>query len=161
MQHDNNIENKLRQQEAMEQPDLSQMDNHWQQMQAMLQPGVLPMKKGWPKWMLNALSVAAVVILIGAAMLYLSSKKDNSNENTLQKSETVAEQNNLSSKENISQNTVVPVVTDSAIKETAIASIKPTINPSLIYNNVADTTAKKWTYQDSVLATVKLNYQPC
>ena len=76
MQHDNNIENKLRQQESMEQPDLSQMNTHWQQMQAILQPGSLPLKKGWPKWMLNTLSVAAVVILIGAAILYLSRSEE-------------------------------------------------------------------------------------
>jgi hypothetical protein len=162
MQQDNNIENKLRQLEAMEQPDLSQMDNHWQQMQAMLQPGALPMKKGWPKWMLNTLSISAVVILIGAAMWYVSSKKDNSNENAKnEKNKPVVKQNDDASKESIITNAIVPVVTDDAIRETITPSTKLKINPSLIYNNIADTAAKKWTAQDSILATVKLNYTPC
>ncbi|MEI9957198.1 MAG: hypothetical protein WDM90_13055 [Ferruginibacter sp.] len=43
MQQDNNhIENKLRQLENQQLPDLSAMDAHWQQMQAALAPNINP-----------------------------------------------------------------------------------------------------------------------
>ncbi len=161
MQHDNNIENKLREMEGMDQPDLSQMNAHWQEMATMLKPSVLPMKKGWPKWMLNTLSVAAVVILIGVAVFYFSSEKNHSNEIAVQKVETIAKQNDLSPQQNLNTNTVVPLLTDSIIKEMITPSGKLKINPSLIYNAIADTDAKDWTVNDSVLGTIKLNYTPC
>ncbi len=164
MQHSKNIENKLKEMEAMEQPDLSQMENHWQQMQGILQPGSLPVKKGWPRWMLNTLSVAAVVLLIATAVLYLSSKKDSNNENTVPKSATVAEQNDVTPEGYLNNNNAVaPFITDSTIKEAKAALHIPTINPSLIYQNKyhSNDNAKYWTVDDSLLGTVKLNYTPC
>jgi hypothetical protein len=161
MQQDNNIENKLREMEPIEPPELGQMDAHWQHMAGMLQPPAVPLKKGWPKWMLNGFSAVVVVVLIGVAMMYLSSKKDNKHDNVLQKVETVTKQNDLSTQQSLKTNTVIPVITDSIVKKLPASSIKLKINPSLIYTAVADTTLKKWTTQDSVLATVKLNYTPC
>lgn len=162
MQHDTNIEDKLREMEALEQPDLSQMDKHWQQMQALLQPGSLPVKKGWPKWMLNTLSVAAVVILIGAAILYTLSKRDSNNEKTAQESAIVIEgQNDVASKEN--SNTVIAGTTDTITKESKTTLNKPAINADLIsqYEDQGNGAANDWTEEDSILATVKLNYIPC
>lgn len=155
MQQDNNIENKLRQQEAMEQPDLSQMDTHWQQMQAVLQPGSIPMKKGWPKWMLNTLSVAAVVVLIGAAMWYLSSKENNTNE-------VIVKQKESAPKENLNTVSITPSTDDTITKET-VEPIVLNVNPSLIYDSVGQGNgeAKAWTEEDSILGTVKLNVIPC
>ncbi len=75
MPHDNTIEDKLRAQEAMQEPDLSQVDAHWQQMREMLQPAAVAPKRGWPQWMLNTFSVLAVSLLIIAAYLYLSVSK--------------------------------------------------------------------------------------
>lgn len=158
MQHDNNIENKLRQMEAMEQPDLGQMEEHWQQMAGMLQPAVLPVKKVWPEWMLNMLSAAAVVVLIIIAALYFTSGKDKKSDSVLLKNDT----ENVTPKQN-ENNIPAPFITDVAGKETNTGLDKPKINPSLIYQykNKGNGDIKDWTEEDSILGTIKLNYTPC
>lgn len=70
MQQDNNhIENKLRQLENQQLPDLSQMDAHWQQMEAVLSPGVsIPRKRYFYtrrfKKIVIAASIAAVLLIV-------------------------------------------------------------------------------------------------
>lgn len=155
MQHDNNIEDKLRQMEAVEQPDLSQMDKHWQQMQGILQPGSLPVKKGWPKWMLNTLPAAAIAVLIGAVFFYVSSKKDINNPPVAVQQETSLKENNIKA--------TAPVIRqDSAVGEPAVEVVQSR-NPYLIFpGEETDTAAtSKWTEEDSILATVRLNYTAC
>ena len=156
MQQDNNIENKLRELEEGQQPDLSNMDAHWQQMQVMLQPGAVAVKKGLPKWIFNGLSVLTVVVLIGAAMWFLSSKKNNN-------AEAVVKQNEVAPKENSTAvSTASSIIKDTLAKET-VTPVVLSINPSLIYDYAsqgnADTDA--WIEEDSLLGTVKLNYTPC
>ena len=159
MQQDNNIENKLREMEGIEQPDLSQMDNHWQQMAAVLQPSVLPVKKGWPKWMLNTLSIAAVVVLIIAASLYLTSEKGDKKKSAITENET----SGTTLKEDLNNNIDAPLTTDSSIKETGTTLHTSKINPSLIYQyeSQGNGDRKDWTENDSLLGTLKLNYTPC
>ena len=160
MQHDNNIENKLREMEAMEQPELSQIDAHWQQMAGMLQPAVLPVKKGWPKWMLNSLSGVAVVVLMGVALAYLSSKENNEGEKNNKQFEGPAKENAAA---NIFPSASLPTITDSAVATNTNGSFhQPTINASLVNNNyTVNVDAKQWTEEDSLLGTVKLNVAPC
>ncbi len=158
MQHDNNIENKLREMEAMEQPDVSQMDAHWQEMAAMLQPAVVPVKKGWPRWMLNGLSVVAVAVLIGAALLYLSSKKNIEGEKAGKQNEVIVKEN---ADATIVSATPLFTATDSAATNATTVFHQPAINASLINDGTFNDNAKKWTEEDSLLGTVKLNVAPC
>ena len=66
MQQDkNDIENKLRQLENQQLPDLSQMDKHWESMKANLQPGVVSGSKR-NKW----LWLTVLLLLIGAVILF-------------------------------------------------------------------------------------------
>lgn len=151
MQQDNNIENKLRQLDDEQQPDLGNMDAHWQQMQAMLQPVALPVKMGLPKWMLNALSVIAVVILIGGAMIYLSPSKKARDTNIDERPALV--------KDPVNTSMALLQVTagDSGLVQPAIQSTIPAIesgrSPQQQY--------KEWQEEDSLLANLKLNIIPC
>jgi hypothetical protein len=123
MQHNNNIENKLREMEAMEQPDLSQVDAHWQQMAGMLQPSVLPVKKGWSRWMLNGFYGAVVAVLIGGAVLYFSSQKnDIVSSTTPAKEATVPFSGMAASKSDTITNTVTAFVSN---KVAIISLAKP------------------------------------
>lgn len=161
MQHDNTIENKLREMEAMEQPDLSQVDTHWQQMAAILQPSVLPVKKGWPKWMLNTLSGAAVAILIGAAIWYASSQKNSNKENSsVQNKQTPGEISNIAATPR------AVTIPDSGFVTTAMPVLhQPQIDPSLIYDtydDLANVSLTDLTDQDSVLGTIsRINFFDC
>lgn len=144
--------------EAMEEPNLGQMDAHWQQMAGMLQPAVLPVKKGWPKWMLNGLSGVAVVVLIGVALMYLSSKKNNEVEATAKQKETIIKEN-----ADVNAATAVqpPASSDSAAPNATTAFNQPIIKASLINNGTFNEDAKRWAEEDSLLGTVKLNVAPC
>jgi hypothetical protein len=153
MQQDNNIANKLRQLDDMQAPDLSNMDAHWQQMAAMLQPGAAPVKKAWPKWMLNTLSVTTVVLLIGAALWYLSAKKDGSNNTTaIQSNSTQAEK----------QPEINPAaVTDSSLADDSVVAKALINNSSKMFSAVNDANDFTTDSEPSIFDTLKINFTDC
>lgn len=78
-QDNNNIENKLRQLDGQQLPDLSHMDEHWQKMQAMLQPNA-PASK-WSvnnKGKLIGGGIAGIAIIV---LCFLGYQKFNTNKN--------------------------------------------------------------------------------
>lgn len=156
MQQDNNIENKLRDLEAMEQPELGQMDAHWQQMAGMLQPPVLPLKKGWPKWMLNGFSAAAVVLLIGAAMWFLSTKETagTKQSDVVQLDTAILENANLVIDDGEQVDNEKVFTPNSSV-------ITASINPSLTHTTHGFGEPVMWTDRDSILGTIKLNVVDC
>lgn len=159
MQHDKNIENKLREMEAMEQPDLAQMDAHWQQMAGMLQPVVLPVKKGWPKWMLNGFYGAVVVLLIGISIWFVTSRKNESRE------ETITGQNKYAPAVESAVNSApaasaVPV-NDKAVSAINTISHQPVINLSLIPDTARSDSNRIPESQDSILGTMKIKFTDC
>jgi hypothetical protein len=86
MQQDNNdMENKLRQLENQQLPDLSDMDTHWKQMQVMLKPHAPKVKPLIPKgrlWIVSAACLTGAILLI----INQGGKKENSvviNENPI------------------------------------------------------------------------------
>ncbi len=158
MQHDNNIENKLREMEAMEQPNLNQVDEHWQQMAGMLQPAVVPLKKVWPKWMLNILSAAAVVLLIGIAIWFATSKKnENKGSITVQNKQVPVVESNANPTPTAS---AVPIY-DSMIAATNTIFHKPEINLALVPDTVKNDSTAIRTSEDSILATMKIKFTDC
>src|SRR4051812_43338947 len=74
-QDNNHIENKLRELEEKQSPDLNQLDEHWQQMQLMLQAPALPVKK-----LLHVryakLLLPVAIIVAGVSIYYVTGKKD-------------------------------------------------------------------------------------
>lgn len=159
MQHDNNIENKLRQLEAMEQPDLSQLDNHWQQMQAMLQPAAVPVKKGWPKWMLNSFYGAAVLVMIIAAVWFLAYNRNTTNDTgSLNSARPDTAKANMA----VVYDTTLPDKNEAAIHDSNTTSKKTlSIDPSLVLDNMVAGDTVQWTEQDSILGTIKLKVTDC
>lgn len=149
MQQDNNIENKLRELEDEQLPDLSNMDAHWQQMAAMLQPVAAPVKPGWPKWMMNTLSVVAVAVMIGSAMWYLSSQKQPGN--------TVAVQ--TANSPQIEKETAAIAVSDTSGSETvnAVSTVAP-VQSQQQTNEVTDFTADAGA---SIFDSLKINFTDC
>jgi len=158
MQQHNNIENKLRDLEAMEQPELGQMDAHWQQMAGMLQPPVLPLKKGWPKWMLNGFSAAAVVLLVGAAIWFVSSKeaKEVKQDEMVYRDTTV-----LGSANTFLQAEEAGIAVSDTVFTPTVSVVPASINSSLIQQVHGFGDPVRWTEQDSILATIKLNVTDC
>ncbi|HMK03713.1 MAG TPA: hypothetical protein VK489_05960, partial [Ferruginibacter sp.] len=80
-QDNNNIENKLRQLENQQLPDLSHMDEHWQEMNLMLGQNapVPPKKRFWKKITrrtITYMGVAAVVITTSYYAVKYSAKKE-------------------------------------------------------------------------------------
>lgn len=160
MQHNNNIENKLRDLEAIEPPELGQMDAHWQQMAGMLQPTVLPLKKGWPKWMLNGFSAAAVLVLIGVAIWFVSSKNagESKQDKVAEKESAPPENTTFNAKQTASgMFTKDTVITPSV----PVISHTASFNSSLINDDTVDRKSIQWTEQDSILGTLKLNVTDC
>jgi len=72
MQPDNYIDSHLKQLEAQQLPDLSQMDNHWQQMQTLLTPGtpVPPKRRSWRKITRKKITYMGVVAVIITTTYY-------------------------------------------------------------------------------------------
>lgn len=152
MQQDNNIENKLRELEEGQQPDHSNMDAHWQQMQVMLQPGAVAVKKGLPKWMLNTLSVVAVVVLIGSALLYLSSKKDAADNR-------IVNQSRVGENEKI--NNAVPVISsDSSDKQMQLSESTLKTNSQIVHQ---ETDGENYFSDNggSIFDSLKINFTEC
>jgi hypothetical protein len=158
MQHDINIEDKLREMEAIEQPDLSQVDVHWQQMQAMLQPGSIPVKKGWPKWMLNMLFVSAAAILIGIAIWYITSKKNSWDADNVAHSGQKEETPSINAMKPVS----AILKTDSAAVTTESSVLhQPKAATSLIHDTGVLGNDTGWLSQDSILGTMKIKFTDC
>jgi len=152
MQQDNNIENKLRQLDDEQQPDLGNMDAHWQQMQAMLQPVAVPVKKGLPKWMLNTLSVAAVVILVSAAFFYLSKTK--------KVNDRVAVPVNEAPVEKSTSATTIVNSSDSAEPVMMVTTAVPDIQ----YHEQGNGNTDDYNTTDdgpSIFDSMKINFTPC
>jgi len=160
MQQDNNIENKLREMEAMELPELGQMDDHWQQMAGMLQPPVLPLKKGWPKWMLNGFSAAAVVLLISVAMWFVSTK----NGSDFKTNEVAGKDTaNIENAKITTQQTAPATFVKDTASAYGVSVVSPvaSLNPSLIADEILSGEPMQWTDEDSILGTIKLNVINC
>jgi hypothetical protein len=86
MQQDNNhIENKLRQLENQQLPDLSAMDAHWKAMQTALAPGIVPRKKRSLKNNFKKLLFAASIVSVLIAVYFIKQHY-----NTEDKTKTVA-----------------------------------------------------------------------
>jgi hypothetical protein len=149
MLHNNNIEDQLRQLDNQQQPDLGHMDEHWQQMQAMLQPAIAPLQKGLPKWMMNALSIVAIILLIGGAFLYLSTRKGGA-DNTGMSNGNVADEKNA-----------VPVVVP--VKDTM--EKKSTVTKQLLSDKRRSdkpvNNSKYFSEEDAVFSNMKINFTPC
>ena len=76
-QYNNDIENKLRQLENQQLPDLSAMDAHWKEMQTMLSPSIVVPRKNnlLKKYLLAAVSIAAVGLIIYFSLRERASNK--------------------------------------------------------------------------------------
>ncbi|MFN8306840.1 MAG: hypothetical protein U0T79_08700 [Ferruginibacter sp.] len=72
MQRDNHIDSHLKQREAQQLPDLSQMDNHWRQMQTLLAPGtpVPPKKRTWKRITRKTITWMGLVAVVVTTTYY-------------------------------------------------------------------------------------------
>lgn len=156
MQHNNTIEDKLKAMEAMAQPDCSHMDAHWKEMAAVLQPAVVPVKRAWPKWLLNAIPAAGVVLLLAVAIWYVRSHDGSGRIGETVSSKPAEE------KSNTSTIAVSPVVnTIAAVTPSAHAVTgKPAIDYSLVYGS-GNGAAELLSAADSVIGGIKLSYTDC
>lgn len=152
MQQNNNIENKLRQLDNQQEPDLSQMDNHWQQMQAMLQPGTTPTAKGGSGALINGSIISFIIIAIAAFVYFLPTNKTAQN----------AEQTSIN-KPVETKNITAPAKTDTTTNAQIIpAPLQQSI--SVVQNIHPAQTVKYSDYiteEDSVLSKTKFNLSPC
>jgi hypothetical protein len=77
-QYNNDIENKLRQLENQQLPDLSAMDSHWKEMQATLAPGIaVPRKRSFFNSYVKKLLIAASIVAALSIYFVKYNTKDN------------------------------------------------------------------------------------
>ncbi|MGG9970338.1 hypothetical protein ACQ33O_00985 [Ferruginibacter sp. SUN002] len=111
-QDNNNIENKLRQLDSQQLPDLSHMDEHWQQMQAMLQPPSSGMKVNAKGKLLGG-GIAGVAIITLCFLAYQKFAPV-----TKKAKQTNYVENNV----NAANAVDTPSITDSAVKPVTLTA---------------------------------------
>jgi len=151
MQHDNNIENTLRQLDNQQQPDLGNMEDHWQQMQALLQPAAIAVKKGTSTGTIIGGAIISLLLLVGGTFLYQSFNSGN-----MGGSNNVADNTTASEKSAVSF--VVPV-TDTTAEKTKLS--RPIVSDKS--GKAQHTDSSKYFNNDdeAVFANMKINFTAC
>lgn len=152
MQQNSNIENKLRQFDDQQEPDLTHIDEHWQQMQAILQPVSVPGAKGGSTGMIAGGAIVAVILLTTGIFLFQASKQ----KAAYNYSPAAAKaENNNEKKEN---NTTTELIKEDTTTEQATATQTKTVDERFNKQPEDDSYTS---YIPEAGDSIKVNFAPC